>query len=387
MNGVLSTLSALMQQDELRILLDTDSLGRLYGHRDGHLGALTELFQNPLNGRAFQVRRTVAVGDPEYLSLIPEADRSYRHDLIILDGPAICQGDFASLAIEEPSPTNHALRADEALLFIDLFLKHKGYHVVGSRSFIKWDWYYYWVRSQVPHFRIGDILERRYIEPLLVRLMYGRMACDQVGIQHYIGGRNDAVTNSRYHFNYLTSLLVGAFDCLALAVNKIFNLGLPEVNCSLTTSNKVKSKLRDCPIEEANRLVSILERYDALISLANHVRNPIIHREGFTAANLEDLGGPPVISINIGQEAVMKIETCLKFNSNFGNLFSWGVLGETNVWVETFSFSRALVALVCQLVSASLEALPQLPPQRPTVKDALETESDLNYFTYYHSWF
>ena len=375
--------SLLMQRNRITILLDTQTFNELSERKDRAAVSIAALIHSFYHGRLFNVVQTsIEASNDHLLGIKPYTTLNNEEVLYITNSPSYLSKK-KELAHDIHRSYACTMSVEEASQFIDLFLKHKGVYTAWTKSYTKRDWYWYWMRCELPHLCISDIRDELYLDALGIKVMYARMACDEIGIQHYLGPTDDAATNSRYHFNYFISLLGGCFDNLALATNRRLDMELQPFDCSLTPSRKFSRELRDrsSTSTNANALSIHLRKHSCFRKLVYSIRDIVIHREGFLAMNLGKRGAT---AIRVGEDVVNIVRQCSQLRTGPRKLSAWGVLGSTYSWIEPHRFSRELLTFLCGFVDDYLEILGSSPSTDANGVTIVEDPANRDMFKQFH---
>ena len=220
-----------------------------------------------------------------------------------------------------PGVILNIMSLQEAIIFLDLFLKKKGKHLISANySLNKGYWYLLSMRLKLPHYNVGDPI----IDALSKRFEFILMALDEMGIQFYQGTNNDTMDNTLYHFNYLISLTTGIFDNLALKTNKQLGINFADLRKVSINNNGGREFLR----EVRSRNVTLREHisnYMTFINLIYKFRELVVHREGLACTafeNHDDNWRANFIKVNL--DVRNRLRNCGDVGSEFDPFTLWG---------------------------------------------------------------
>jgi hypothetical protein len=221
-----------------------------------------------------------------------------------------------------PGGVLNVMSLEEAVIFLDLFLKAKGkYHMSAHWSLNKGYWYLLSMRLKLPHFNVGDPI----IDALSKRFEFILMALDEMGIQFYTGTNNDTMDNTLYHFNYLISLTTGIFDNLALKTNAKLGINYTDLRRVCINNNGGREFLRE--IRSKNQtLRDHISNYMGFINLIYTFRELVVHREGLANVSFEHMSDHWKANfITVDTEIRERLRACGDVPSELNPFTLWGL--------------------------------------------------------------
>lgn len=275
------------------------------------------------------------------------------HNEILLKKRLLIESNFSSVQL-------NIMSIEEASFFLDFFFKKNGKYLVGGNdSLDKGGWYWHSLRLKIPHFHSGEDC----IDALACRMKYALMALDEMGIQYYQGVDNNTADNTKYHFNYLISLITGIFDNLAIKTDKSLKLGVQKEHITLSQrSDNGKKFLIQIKAKDQD-LGKLIENSYNLIKLVYLFRDKVIHREGFTPLSSLDITKNGEVwnanFIMIKPDLYSAIHCCYKDKKGeYNSISKCGIRKEGNdVFLEPYHFSLEVLKKLIPFVDKYLELL------------------------------
>jgi hypothetical protein len=203
----------------------------------------------------------------------------------------------------------------------------------------------------------------------MTRCVRALQARDEIGLQFYIEQTNATRDFMLYHFDYLTLLLVGAFDAEARLARLAYDIKKPSVIDSSFRRKAFKNALTTANATELQNVVTSTEA-DALLNLIYLLRNTI-HGESLTSFAYASGGRPHESYIAIQPEAEARFGDAIE---KLGGPDQWGVTRRHDTHLEPYSFAVRLVDKGLKLLNQIAEAtdVSQLLPEGRSISDVCD---------------
>jgi len=293
--------------------------------------------------------------------LHPET-RATLADLVI--ARAHCQLKYDILITLSPQLLAHREKAfvreanprapSEAAQIVGLFLRtrdnytwqaHQNARLAFDRGLFYWVlvrhrlpnlWRYFSACVHAEAVRRDDILHLG--QSILVRCARSIEARDAIGAQFFVPQGNNARDAIMYHFDYLTLLLVGAFDAQARVARRAYRIDQPSERNSSFRRSEFLDALRN---KGANSLHSIVsgQHYQDLLTLLHELRNTI-HGAGLPSLAYRAGAKPEESFVTVLPEYSDRLwqaaERC-------GSSEKWGLIRMHEVLLEPYTYAVNLV--------------------------------------------
>lgn len=170
--------------------------------------------------------------------------------------------------------TGFILNINEALDYVDVFLKRKNTFISGAHSTIAGKGLYYrerlaelipafqklWITCSTVTTVIPNGLEAQgYLGSLAARMMYMFEAKDRIASQFYLKSDNEVQHEAIRELNYFVTLATGTFDALAWLLRYLSAFRIDEAEENFELRQKVIIRLK--PGQTTNALISHAEKY------------------------------------------------------------------------------------------------------------------------------
>ena len=294
-------------------------------------------------------------GHAAFLPLIAGALNRFGRTYLAVTADDRLLRERAWLESHIPGVPINIVTVQEAMEIMDLFAKSLGkYHVAANSYSNKGLWYWYSLRSRVPHYQVEDGI----LSSLAIRLTSVLMAIDEMGKQYYLGVNNDTMRDTLYHFYYFVMLASGTLDSLATKANEQYRLGFDEhlqrVSLKPDTGKDFLRALR----EKNGDLRTFVNRHVDFIKLVFLLRDGIVHSHlpQETSYHWTDRDGVFLANfLWLGEEAKRLAESCGDAPRPFDRISEWGLLGFAgDVFVEPFHFGKQAGDMLARFVDGYL---------------------------------
>jgi hypothetical protein len=278
-------------------------------------------------------------------------------NIYITNNPILLENRYWFEGVSPGHPLN-IVSIEEASLLLDAFLKRNEIYCLSSRFYIdKFQWYWYSMRSKIPHYNVSSDITNSIAN----RLYFILMALDEITIQYYLGSNNVTMDTTLYHFNYLISLISGVFDSLALKTNEDLTINWNN-NLDITLSNTRRRGVFLDQIREKNpHLRNHISTYGSFIQLIFSIRDVIIHREGLESTHYSynsERGGWDANLIEISETTSNYIRYCGDTKYSEDKLTKWGAHKISDKYLlEPHHFSMEAVNMLIKFVDEYLRLL------------------------------
>jgi hypothetical protein len=279
------------------------------------------------------------------------------------------------------------MNIEETAILLDLFFKNNAQYLAeGHLYFNQGLWYWYSLKSKIPHLNSGEPI----IGALENRVQFALMAIDEIGIQYYKGVDNDTQDNMLYHFYYLISLITGIFDNLAIKTNTFLGINLKNHSRISLSSSNGKDFLHE--IDEKDPVLRKLIHDNVhLITLIYQFRELVIHREGLHGLHFHRKskhGQWHANFIKITKKELCEIRLCGDKQSEYDEISNWGVhIVADDVFLEPYHFSCEAVKMLVPFIDKYLELLHYSSFVEKQQKDDKEFSRTLKIFEENHLGF
>lgn len=280
-----------------------------------------------------------------------------KPNIYITNNPILLENRYWFEGVSPGHPLN-IVSIEEASLLLDAFLKRNEIYCLSSRFYIdKFQWYWYSMRSKIPHYNVGSDITNSIAN----RLYFVLMALDEITIQYYLGSNNVTMDTTLYHFNYLISLISGVFDSLALKTNDDLTINWNN-NLDITLSNTRRKGVFLDQIREKNHdLRDHISTYGSFIQLIFSIRDVIIHREGLESIHYShnsEYGGWDANLIEISETTSNYIRYCGDTKYSEDKLTKWGAYKILDKYMlEPHHFSIEAINMLVKFVDEYLRLL------------------------------
>lgn len=280
---------------------------------------------------------------------------SCKYSLMITNDDKILKKRLLIESFFPGCPLN-IMSLEEASIFIDLWLKsYEIYQIAYYYTCDKGLWYWYSMRSKLPHYHVGS----EVINGLGMRFVYSLTALDEMGIQYYQGANNNTKENTQYHFNYLITLITGIFDNLALETDAKLGINYPDIIRISLHNYSGKDFLIEVRNKDAN-IRNHINKYVKFISLIYLFRELVIHREGLKNAVLEvneDIHWKTTV-IRISEDVKERLKACGDKPSTYDPFTEWGFYQlQNDYFIIPYIFSMQVMKKLIEFTDEYLSLL------------------------------
>ena len=252
---------------------------------------------------------------------------------------------------------------EDTAQLINLFLKMNEVFLLPLKTVNYFLSKYSWYRVSMRH-KIQRILSvPPYTQALAVRMMYGLIAVDEMGIQFFRGPTIDNHFTMLYHFNNLLMLISGIFDNLAQTADKYLDINFPDpIRMSLFNSRS-QEFLREIKCRHPD-LRKLIESHGYFISLIYDLREIVAHREGFRGAHLSR----EAYTIYISKDLFNRIKQIEGQRPSREKLQRWGIVewpgGDSvpeRIFLEPYQFSLKAMSILIDFINEFMDLLGASP--------------------------
>lgn len=294
--------------------------------------------------------------------IIIQVNLNSRHNLglLVTNNPVILEKRYW-FESNIPGGLLNILKIEEAIEIMSLYTKHKGQYCIASRYYAnKGLWYWYYFRSKIPYYHVGDPI----LDSFSTRLTFSLMSLDEMGFQYYSDISYDSLKTTMYHFFYLISLLSGIFDSFAIRTFQQYKLKFKGMeHRSRISLNKKAGKTFLKAIKNKNSaLHSHIERYNTFIKLIYILRELILHREGLERFEKTRIGHKPYLEkiyyLKISKDIKKYIDELGDKKKNNEPISDWGVCKQNDTFLlDPFNFSKLAIKNIIHFSNEYLKLL------------------------------
>ena len=319
----------------------------------------------------------------DYLGAL-QVHRVHHRDIFVTSSAALLGGQFDA-NIMDPL---------EASRIVGLFLRGRhDYHVTNTLGLDRIGFYHYATKYRTPDlgpyfgvcYRAGTLRKDttgRLAQAVSSRCVRALQSRDAIGLQFYQPQGNTTRDEMLYHFDYLTVLLVAAFDAQARIARRTYGVALKKER-NLNFWDKGSDFMKGLRASGAASLLNIVEgaAFTAYHTLLRAVRNTV-HSEGllpiggYTSPHPGSTTLPPGSLLALSADEYAKV---VHAANDLGGCDVWGVDARG---VEPYTFAIRLVdqglAFVNTIAAATevaklYPAGSKIPPPGSVWTDPIET--------------
>jgi hypothetical protein len=189
-------------------------------------------------------------------------------------------------------------------------------------------------------------------QSILVRAVRALEARDAIGVQFDIPQSNSTRATIMYHFDYLTLLLVGAFDAEARIAHRAYGITQPD---EWNAGFRRKSYLKALSQRGATKLYQLVseQRFQELMQLLHELRNTI-HGAALPTVGYHAFSEPQTSYVTVLPDYR---QTLLKAVTQYSSPDHWGLVQQqTELWFEPYTYTITLVYECFRYVDAIASA-------------------------------
>lgn len=211
-----------------------------------------------------------------------------------------------------------------------------GFYWILARHKLSNMWRYFSACVFAEKVRKDDIL---YLgQSVLMRSAWTLEARDAIGTYYYVSQNNNIRDAMMYHFNYLTLLLVGAFDALARVAWRAYGISNPKEGRAGFHREDQKMALKNVGAANLHNLIST-QHFADLMTLLHELRNTI-HGAGLpTSARGRSDGNQDSLVTVLSQYQKKLLEAAQRL----GPAERWGMILDRNLHFEPYTYAVTLV--------------------------------------------
>ncbi len=198
-------------------------------------------------------------------------------------------------------------------------------------------------------------------------------ALDAIGAQFYALPNGDTIDRMLYHFDYLTLLLVGAFDVMALVTHRAFDIADIDPKFAKFTNDHFIAALQRVGAT-AHLAVVTKQRWHTLQALLYDLRNMIHTTTMTTALSIIDGNEGPAYAV-VSHDRWRQLWKAVERE---GGLDHWGMQIEADIRIEPYTYATRLIAYCFAAITDLAEATLQVPTFAAGIAQIPETNERIN---------
>ncbi len=323
--------------------------------------------------------------------LVAQMHVAVRHDLFVTMSPWLLERRGHEVVLDV-----NPRRPSEAARIVGLFLRSRddygkyqvdepprppftavggAYYEVLARHRLPSMWLYTSACAHARRARPGDDIHD-LAKSVITRCARALEARDAIGEQFYIPGYTSVLDRILYHFDYLSLLLVGAFDAQARIAHRAYNITRPGARQAGFQRDDFQRALRTAGVSDLCTLVTG-RRFGDVLTLLHELRTTIhgVALDGVLSGhaaqfNAVQLLVPPA-STQLVWDAATKCGSPSCWGLSRRELFGPDGARHVEVWLEPYTYATTLVEECFGLidaVAAKTDVLRLLPPGYPVAE-------------------